>query len=145
MTAGSKVIDTSTKFGKRAERRLRTELVGWLTTVASDGTPQPNAIWFVWDGTTALMYSIANQAKLRNIARNPRVSLHLDTRSHGDSIVILTGTAAIDESAPPLSKNRAYVTKYRADIERLGIGNPAKMAKQYSVAVRITPTRLRGF
>lgn len=145
MTAASKVIDTTTKFGKRAERRLRTEYVAWLTTVASDGTPQPNAIWFLWDGTTALMYSIPNQAKLKNIERNPHVSLHLDSKSRGDSIVILIGTAAIDESAPPVNKNRAYVTKYRAEIDRLGLGNPAKMAKQYSVAVRITPTKLRGF
>jgi PPOX class probable F420-dependent enzyme len=145
VTAGSKVLDTSTKFGKRAERRLRTAIVGWLTTVASDGTPQPNAVWFVWDGATALMYSIPNQAKLKNIARNPRVSLHLDSSSRGDSVVILTGSAAVDDTAPPLSKNRAYVTKYRAEIERIGIGNPAKMAKQYSVAVRITPTKVRGF
>lgn len=139
------VVDVSTKFGKRAERRLRTEAVGWLTTVSSDGTPQPNAVWFVWDGTTALMYSIPDQAKLKNIARNPHVSLHLDSKNHGDSVVILTGTAAVDEAAPPLSKNRAYVAKYRAEIDRLGLGNPAKMAKQYSVAVRITPTKLRGF
>lgn len=145
MTAGAKVVDTSTKFGKRAERRLRTEAVGWLTTVASDGTPQPNAIWFVWDGTTALMYSIPDQAKLKNIARNPRVSLHLDSKSRGDSIVILTGTAAVDGSAPPPNKNRAYLTKYRAEIQRLGLGSPAQMARQYSVAVRITPTKLRGF
>lgn len=139
------VVDVSTKFGKRAERRLRTEAVGWLTTVSSDGTPQPNAVWFVWDGTTALMYSIPDQAKLKNIARNPHVSLHLDSKNHGDSVVILTGTAAVDEAAPPLSKNRAYVAKYRAEIDRLGLGNPAKMARQYSVAVRITPTKLRGF
>lgn len=139
------VVDASTKFGKRAERRLRTEAVGWLTTVSSDGTPQPNAVWFVWDGTTALMYSIPDQAKLKNIARNPHVSLHLDSKNHGDSVVILTGTAAVDEAAPPLSKNRAYVAKYRAEIDRLGLGNPAKMARQYSVAVRITPTKLRGF
>lgn len=145
MKAATKVIDTSTKFGRRAERQLRTETVAWLTTVASDGTPQPNAIWFVWDGTTALMYSIANQAKLKNIARNPQVSLHLDSRSRGDRLVILTGTAAVDETAPPLSKNRAYVAKYRDEIARIGIGNAAKMAKQYTVAVRITPTKLRGF
>ena len=138
-------IDTSTPFGKVAERRLSTERVGWLTTVSADGTPQPNAVWFLWDGATLLMYSIPNQAKLANIARNPRVALNLDSRKQGDSIVILTGTAAVDGDAPPLNKNRAYLAKYRAEIARLNLGTPAKMASEYSVAVRITPKKLRGF
>jgi PPOX class probable F420-dependent enzyme len=140
-----KVVDISTPFGKTAERRLRTEKVAWLTTVASDGTPQPNAVWFTWDGDTALMYSIPNQAKLKNIARNPNVALNLDSRKHGDSIVILTGSAAVDTSAPPLHKNRTYMAKYRIEIARLKLGTPAKMASEYSVAVRITPKKLRGF
>lgn len=141
----AKVIDTSTPFGTVADRRLRKDLIAWLTTTASDGTPQPNAVWFLWDGDTLLMYSIPNQAKLKNIARNPRVSMHLDSSKRGDSIVIVTGSAAVDKNAPPLNKNRAYVAKYRADIARLGLGTAAKMATEYSVAVRITPEKLRGF
>lgn len=143
--AQQKVIDTSTPFGRYAERLLRTERIVWLTTVSADGTPQPNAVWFTWDGDTALMYSIPNQAKLKNIARNPNVALNLDSKKHGDGIVILTGTAAVDAGAPPLNKNRAYMAKYRAEIARLKLGAPAKMASEYSVAVRITPKKLRGF
>lgn len=139
------VVDTTTPFGKTADRRLRKEAIVWLTTTSADGTPQPNAVWFLWDGETALMYSIPNQAKLKNIARHPRVSLNLDTRKSGDSVVVLTGRAAIDPDAPPLNKNRAYVAKYRDEIVRLKLGPPAKMAREYSVAVRITPEKLRGF
>ena len=141
----AKVIDTTTPFGKVADRRLRKDHIIWLTTTSADGTPQPNAVWFVWDGETLLMYSIPNQAKLKNIARNPRVSMNLDSSKQGDSIVIVTGTAAVDPTAPPVNKNRDYVNKYRAEIERLGLGPAAKMAKEYSVAVRITPEKLRGF
>lgn len=140
-----KVIDLATAFGKTADRRLRSERIAWLTTTSADGTPQPNAIWFLWDGETALMYSIPDQAKLKNIARNPRVSLNLDTRKSGDSVVIVTGEAAVDPNAPPLNKNRDYVAKYRTEMDRLGLGTPAKMAKEYSVAVRITPSKVRGF
>lgn len=143
--AKEKVIDTSTPFGRSADRLLRTERIVWLTTVSADGTPQPNAVWFLWEGETALMYSLPNQAKLKNIARNPHVALNLDSKKRGDSIVILTGTAAVDTSAPPLNKNRAYMAKYRTEIARLKLGTPAKMASEYSVAVRITPKKLRGF
>lgn len=141
----AKVIDTSTPFGKVADRRLRKDRIVWLTTTSADGTPQPNAVWFLWDGETLLMYSIPNQAKLKNIARNPRVSMNLDSSKRGDSIVIVTGTAAVDRNAPPLNKNRDYVNKYRAEIARLGLGSALKMAKEYSVAVRIRPEKLRGF
>ncbi len=143
--AKQKLVDTRTPFGKVAERMLRTERIVWLTTVSADGTPQPNAVWFIWDGDTAVMYSIPNQAKLKNIARNPNVALNLDSKKHGDSIVILTGTAAVETNAPPLNKNRAYMAKYRTEIARLKLGTPAKMASEYSVAVRITPKKLRGF
>ncbi len=140
-----KIVDTGTPFGKVAERRLRTERIGWLTTVSADGTPQPNAVWFLWDGTTLLMYSVPRQAKLANIARNPHVALNLDSKKQGDNVVIVTGTAAVDTSALPLNKNRAYMAKYRTEIARLKLGSPAKMASEYSVAVRITPKKLRGF
>ena len=140
-----KVIDTADAFGKVADRRLRSEKIVWLTTTSADGTPQPHAVWFLWDGETVLMYSIPNQAKLKNISRHPRVSLNLDSAKKGDSIVIVTGTATIESNALPLNKNRDYVTKYRAEIERLGLGTAARMAKEYSVAVRITPEKLRGF
>src|ERR1051326_5950254 len=128
-----------------ADRRLRNERIAWLTTTSADGTPQPNAVWFVWDGHTLLMYSIPNQAKLKNIDRNPRVAMHLDTRKSGDSVVVVTGTAAVDPSAPPLNKHRDYLGKYRTEIVRLGIGPPAKMAREYSVAVSIAPAQIRGF
>jgi len=140
-----KVIDTADAFGKVADRRLRREKIVWLTTTSADGTPQPHAVWFLWDGETVLMYSIPNQAKLKNISRHSRVSLNLDSAKKGDSIVIVTGTATIASDAPPLNKNRDYVAKYRAEIERLGLGTAARMAKEYSVAVRITPEKLRGF
>ena len=117
MTAAVKTfIDTSTPFGKVAERMLRTERIVWLTTVSADGTPQPNAVWFIWDGDSALMYSIPNQAKLKNIARNPNVALNLDSKKQGDRLVILTGTAAVETNASPLNKNRAYMAKYRTEI-----------------------------
>ena len=81
-----KVIDTADAFGKVADRRLRREKIVWLTTTSTDGTPQPHAVWFHWDGETVLMYSIPNQAKLKNISRHPRVSLNLDSAKKGDSI-----------------------------------------------------------
>jgi len=139
------VIDPDTEFGARVERRLREDVIGWLVTVSADGTPQPNPVWFVWDGETALIYSIPDQAKLRNIERNPQISLHLDSGSSGDDSVILTGSAAVDPAAPPVDQNRPYVEKYGDEIKRIGFAGAAKMAEKYAVAIRFTPRKVRGF
>lgn len=141
---GEMEIDTTTEFGARAARRLREEVVIWLTTTRADGTPQPVPVWFLWDGETFLIYSQPNQQKLRNIERNPKVALNLDGDGDGGDIIVLTGTAAIDEIAPPAVGVPAYLEKYREPIAGIGM-TPERFAAAYSVAIRVTPTRLRGF
>ena len=138
------MFDTSTELGTRALRRLRDDQVIWLVTVDPDGTPQPSPIWFLWDAETILFFSQPNKPKLRNIRRNPRVALHFDSDGEGGDIVVLTGTAEVLSEEPPDEQMTAYLAKYRAGIEELGM-TPAGMAQEYSVRVRVRPTRLRGF
>jgi PPOX class probable F420-dependent enzyme len=136
-------LDTTTEFGARAARRLRDELIGWLVTVGTDQTPQPVPVWFLWDGQTCLLYSQPDTGKLRNLARNPRVALHLDGDGRGGDIVILTGEARVVTDVPPANQVPAYVEKYRQGMTRIGL-TPDTFAQTYSVALRITPTRLHG-
>ncbi|HSE94485.1 MAG TPA: TIGR03667 family PPOX class F420-dependent oxidoreductase [Methylomirabilota bacterium] len=136
-------INTSTEFGARAARRLREDLIGWLVTVAADRTPQPIPVWFWWDGQTCLIYSQPATAKLRNLATNPRVALHLDGDGQGGNIVILTGEARVVTDVPPADRVPEYLEKYRKAIGRIGM-TPASFAAAYSVAIRLTPTRLSG-
>lgn len=138
------VIDTGTDRGARVDARLRDELVAWLVTVAPDGTPLPTPVWFWWDGETILVYSQPDKPKLRHIATNPRVALALRTDEQGDVLAVITGEAAVDESAPPADRLPAYIEKYRLPIARLG-SDPAAFAAEYSVAVRIRPTKLRAW
>jgi Pyridoxamine 5'-phosphate oxidase len=70
--------DPTTPFGERVHRRLREETVIWLSTVARDGTPEPNPVWFLWDGDTFLVYSVAGAHRLRHLRSRPQVALHLD-------------------------------------------------------------------
>ena len=136
-------LDTTTEFGARATRRLRDELIGWLVTVGPDQTPQPIPVWFLWDGQTCLVYSQPNTAKLRNIARTPRVALHLDGDGQGGNIVIMSGEARVVTDVPPATEIPAYLEKYRQGIARIGM-TPEMFARTYSITVRITPTRIHG-
>ena len=136
------VIDPETEKGARADERLRTDEVAWLITVAGDGTPVPTPVWFWWDGATILVYSQRDKPKLRHIAGNPRVSLALRTDPLGDEITVITGEATVDATAPPAHQLPEYVEKYGSLIARLG-ADPPSFAAEYSVPVRIVPTRLR--
>jgi len=136
-------LDLNTEFGARVERRLREELVIWLTTVRPDTTPQPSLVWFIWDAGTLLIYSKPNTPKLRNIEQNPTVALHFDSDSRGGNVVVFTGSAIIDRQAPSLDQIPAYVEKYGPNIAGMQL-TPASFGQVYSVPIRVTPARLRG-
>ena len=138
------VIDPATEVGGRVTARLRDELVAWFVTVAADGTPVPTPVWFWWDGDTLLIYSQRDKPKLRHIASNPRVALGLRTDEHGDDLVVITGLAAVDDSAPTAFELPPYIEKYRDEIARLG-SNPEEFSGAYSVPIRIRPTKLRAW
>jgi PPOX class probable F420-dependent enzyme len=124
------------------EERLGREIVIWLTTVRADGQPQTSPVWFVWDGESFLIYSMPRSQKVPNIRSNPRVSLNLDGDGRGAGIVSIEGEARIDDGAPPAHQVTGYADKYRQEILDMG-AEPEPFAKEYSVAIRVTPTRRR--
>ena len=139
----SSLPDPATDFGARVARRLREEKIVWLTTVGADGTPQPNPVWFLWDGESALIYNLNSARRIEHLRRAPRVSLHLDGDGQGGDIVVLSGEARFSPAEPSADQVPAYVEKYGQDIARL-FGTPAEFAARYAVAMRITPEKVRG-
>jgi PPOX class probable F420-dependent enzyme len=82
---------------------------------------------------------------VRHIAAHPQVALHFNTDGSGDKdVIVLVGTAAIDTTVPPAHKVRAYLRKYRAGMAELGM-TAEQFSREYSVAIRVTPTVLRGW
>jgi PPOX class probable F420-dependent enzyme len=126
----------------RAEDRLYKELIIWLTTVTGDGQPQSSPVWFVWDGSTFLVFSRSRAKKLSNLATNPRVSLHLEGNGLGGDNVIFEGTSEVTSNGARITDVPDYVSKYREQIEALG-WTPESMSVDYSVPIRITPSRVR--
>ena len=136
------MIDTSTEFGARAERRLREEIIGWLVTVRADGSPEPIPVWFLWEGDSFLLYSQPGKRKLRNIEQHPQVALHLDSDREDADIVIVSGEARVSDD-PPADQVPAYIEKYREAAARLG-WSPEQFAEMYSVPLRVSFGRLSG-
>ena len=136
--------DKNTERGANIERRLREEVVIWLTTVNGQRVPQPSPVWFLWDGTAFLIYSRPNTPKLRNIARSPGVSLNFDGDREGGEILIFTGEAAIVNDVPPAHEHPEYLAKYRDDIAGIGM-TPESFAASYSVPIRVIPSSVRSY
>jgi PPOX class probable F420-dependent enzyme len=137
-------VDLATDFGKKVIHRLNEEEVIWLTTVAEDGTPQPNPVWFLWDGESILIYSQPGSKKVANLRKRPRVALHFDASETGEDVVVFTGKAEFDPAAPPVHQNPPYAQKYYLGLVALG-STPEKMGAEYTVAIRVRPEKVRGW
>ena len=125
-----------------AREHLERDVVAWLTTVAPDGRVQSSLISFLHDGADLFFYSRPNTPKLRNIAHSPLVSFHLQSDPYGDHSLIIEGTAVIDATIPALDAHERYRAKYREPHVHWGL-DFTETAREFSVPIRIRPTRVR--
>jgi len=125
-----------------AREHLEADVVAWLTTVAPDGRPQSSLISFLYEDGTILFYSRPDTPKLRNIGHSPKVSFNLQSDPYGDHYLVVEGTIAIDPSIRPSDRHPAYHAKYLEPHAHWEM-DVAEMAREFSVPLRITPTRIR--
>lgn len=137
------MIDESTEFGARIARHLREETVVWLTTVTPSGAPLPRPVGFLWDGGENVSVYSQPGARVRNIGRNPKVTLHFRGDENGGDIVVLSGTAQVVESGPSAAEDAEWVAKYATDWERFGM-TAGSFAQRFSVPVRIRIVAVHG-
>lgn len=138
------MLDESTEFGARAAKRLREEIIGWLTTVTPEGAPRPIPVWFLWDGgRSILLYSRPGKRKLANMKANPNVSLNLDSDGIDADIVVCWGEMRVSDD-PPSNEVPRYREKYRERIAALG-WTPESFAADFSVPLRIDVSRIHGW
>lgn len=138
------MLDPADPAHARAEERLRTDVVAWITTVSPEGQPQSSPVWFLWDGETLLVYSRPRMPKVRNLRANPRVGIHLRTDEAGEEAVIIEGSAELADDQPPAHEEAPYVDKYATHMEGIGY-SPKEFAAAYSQPIRITPSRIRAW
>jgi PPOX class probable F420-dependent enzyme len=130
------VIDAGTEFGAMTARRLREDEHGWLVTTQADGTPDPVLVWFLWQGESFLIYSEPGTRKLRNLDRNPKAALHLDSDGKGGGAIVVTGEAGVSAD-PPATEIPEYIAKYR-DLAARHNWTPEVFARIYSVPIRLS-------
>jgi PPOX class probable F420-dependent enzyme len=122
------------------QARLRDDLIAWLGSVRPDGRPHLVPVWFSWDDEDLLVLSQPNTQKVRNLKRDPRVTIALDDSRMGRDVVLLEGESTLIPVADQTVRVSAYIEKYAeflADMEWL----PDAYIEEYSQAIVIRPTR----
>jgi len=127
------------------QRFLATKHVVVLATVQPDGSPLAMPMWFLHDPATLTMISVDNLQKVRNLRRDPRVSVAAESANAtgGDARgVTLHGRAEFLADGP---ERRALVERFHAKYPDLrgywgGLAMPANR-----VMFRIVPARVRSW
>ncbi len=70
-----------------------------LATINRDGTPQVTPIWYLFDGQHIVIITGPRSLKVRNIQRDPRVSVCIDRPTPPYAGVIVRGVATLQEVA----------------------------------------------
>lgn len=137
-------LDFTTKHGKKALGQLQNEIAIWLTSVTPKGMPQPNPVWFIWEDDCVITWVQPHSARMRNLPLNPQVSLHFASDPAAQEMTVLTGIAEVDESIGSALNNEQYMRKYAHRWDGTDM-TPEAAAEEFSLPIRIRPTRLRGF
>jgi len=126
-----------------ARQRLIDEPIAWLTTVSAGGVPSTAPVWFFLEEDDTISISSKDpSARVRNLRENEHVTLHLEGDGAGGRIMVLSGTAQIDDEAPPISSHRAYIAKYQPFLDRYG-WTPTWFAENYPTRIHMTVTSIR--
>lgn len=126
------------------QKFLATKEVVLLATVQADGAPLAMPMWFLHDRAALTMISVDGMQKIRNLRRDPRVSVVAESGTRGDIRgVSVQGRA---EFLPDSSDRRQLVerfhAKYDPDLERLWRGQAMPSNR---VMFRIVPARVRAW
>jgi PPOX class probable F420-dependent enzyme len=115
-----------------------------LVTLNPDGSPQVAIVWVGRDGDEVVSAHLSDtQQKLRNVRRDPRVALSLETGGRNefglDHYLVVYGRARVEPGgAPELLQQLAHVY-LGPDVTFPPMDNPPA-----GVIVRITPERVAG-
>lgn len=68
----------SSELDQSVVERLEREPLAWFSTLRPDGSPHLTPVWFVFHDSTLWICSARKNQKVRNVRRDPRVSVALE-------------------------------------------------------------------
>jgi PPOX class probable F420-dependent enzyme len=122
---------------------LESDALAHLVTVSPDGSPQVSIVWVGLEGDDIVSGHLREQQKLRNVRRDPRVVISLET---GDTnalglreYLVVHGNAAVEEGGAPELLQRLAHTYLGPDVTFPPMPDPPP-----GFCLRITAQRVGG-
>ncbi len=126
-----------------AREILESDGIAHLVTINRDGSPQVSCVWIGLDGDEIMSGHLFQQQKLRNVERDPRVSLSVEGRRVNDfglkEYVVVHGRARVEEGGAPELLQRLAHTYLGPEVVFPKIPNPPP-----GWVLRTTPERIGG-
>jgi PPOX class probable F420-dependent enzyme len=118
----------TTGLSDAAIELLDSDAVATLATLNADGSPHLSMAWVGFEEGEIVIGSITDQRKLRNIRRDPRVSLTVQTDRTNDAslleYLVVTGTARITKGGGADLLQRLARTYLGPDVVFPPMSNP---------------------
>jgi PPOX class probable F420-dependent enzyme len=127
------------KLTDKAKKLIDAKAFAHVATINKDGSPQVSPVWVERDGDTVIVNSEQKRLKVRNLKRNPAVSLSIQDPENDYSYVEIRGKVVEItpeggfEGIDRLGKKYMGVDKY-----------PGNQPGDVRVQIKIEPTHITG-
>ncbi|MFM9443942.1 PPOX class F420-dependent oxidoreductase [Streptomyces acidiscabies] len=109
-----------------------------VATLGPDGAPHNSVVWMKREDDTVLLTSLDNRQKVRNLRRDPRISVTVFDLANPYASVEIRGRAEI---LPDPEKRLPHDLAHKY----LGIDPPAEKDDEARVVIRVVPEKVVGF
>jgi PPOX class probable F420-dependent enzyme len=126
-----------------ARALLESDAVAHVITIDGDGAPQVTLAWVGLEGDDVVLATLPEQRKLRNLRRDPRVVLSIQSSTRNEwgllEYLVVYGRARVTEGGAPEMLQRLAHTYLGPDVVFPAMPDPPP-----GFVTRITPDRLGG-
>lgn len=110
-----------------------------VATINKDGSPQVSPVWVDFDGTHVVVNSEQKRLKIRNLKRDPRVSLSVQDAANAYSYIEIRGRVAEITEKGAFEGIDKLAKKYM-DLDKYPYNQPSDVR----VVIKIVPEHITG-
>lgn len=115
---------TISKLTDSARKLLEGKNLLYITTINKDGSPQITPVWVDTDGQHVLVNTAVGRVKQRNVTRDPRVSLAINTPADFYDVALIRGRVIEQITGPMADKHIDKLAKKYLDKDTYPWRNP---------------------
>ena len=109
------------------------------------GPPQLSPVWYIFADNQLYISTGANAAKVRNLRRDPRISVCIDGGHPDARYVIIQGTATLAEADDPRQEEMRWrIIRHYYETEAEAQRYYASVRDNASVLLVVTPEKITG-